>query len=70
MTTMAKTPIVDRFGFIQDQIFNPRIQTIFKAVDRITPALKAANRMEAVMDTSFMRAAQAITPVNPIMGRV
>jgi len=63
---MAAMPTPVKFSFLQDRIFKPRLQTIFEAVDRITPALKAANRMK---ETSFMRAIQAITPVNPLAGR-
>ena len=63
---LAIAPQIEKFSVLMDsrRIFKPRVQTIFEAIDKVTPQLKAA------MDTSAMRAMQALTPFNPLAGRV
>jgi len=55
-----------KFGALMDsRIFKPRVQTIFEAVDKITPQFKAItgiDRMRAAMDTQAIRALQAVNP--------
>jgi hypothetical protein len=62
----AFAPQIEKFSALSNsrRIFKPRVQTIFEAADKITPALKAA------MDTSDMRAMLALMPVNPLAGRL
>jgi len=71
----AFAPQIEKFSVLANsrRIFKPRVQTIFEAVDKITPQFKAAMDMpalKAAMDTSAMRAMQALTPFNPPAGRV
>jgi hypothetical protein len=62
----AFAPQIEKFSALSNsrRIFKPRVQTIFDAIDKITPQFKAA------IDTSAMRAMRALTPVNPLEGRL
>ena len=61
------SPTVKFAAVMNSRISKPRVQTIFEAVDKITPQFKA------IMDTPTMQIMRALKPVTPLalaIGRV